>query len=128
MQSSSCFIHLLSKHPNHEQDFFQILCASQKVRTLSKTETNSSLEFAGFSYFCRRPKVMAIIFRFGIVFDPKSKKWYHFGTTFALSQLIFKRRLVGLLKSKCSDTPTTDAQRGNSLHCTAENSIPIPNF
>ena len=23
---------------------------------------------------------------------------------------------------------TTDAQRGNSLHCTAENSIPIPNF
>ena len=25
-------------------------------------------------------------------------------------------------------TRTTDAQRGNSLHCTAENSIPIPNF
>ena len=23
---------------------------------------------------------------------------------------------------------TTDTQRGNSLHCTAENSIPIPNF
>jgi hypothetical protein len=36
---------------------------------------------------------------------------------------------------KINDTPlqyfaarTTDAQRGNSLHCTAENSIPIPNF
>ena len=25
-------------------------------------------------------------------------------------------------------TRTTDTQRGNSLHCTAENSIPIPNF
>ena len=25
-------------------------------------------------------------------------------------------------------TWTTDAQRGNSLHCMAENSIPIPNF
>ena len=25
-------------------------------------------------------------------------------------------------------TRTTDAQRGNDLHCTAENSIPIPNF
>ena len=23
---------------------------------------------------------------------------------------------------------TTDAQRGNSLHCTAENSLPLPNF
>ena len=23
---------------------------------------------------------------------------------------------------------TTDAERGNSLQCTAENSIPIPNF
>ena len=27
-----------------------------------------------------------------------------------------------------SNSRTTDAQRGNSLHCTAENSIPIPNF
>ena len=27
-----------------------------------------------------------------------------------------------------SDARTTDAQRGNSLHCTAGNSIPIPNF
>ena len=25
-------------------------------------------------------------------------------------------------------TRTTDAQRGNSLHCTAENSLPLPNF
>ena len=25
-------------------------------------------------------------------------------------------------------TRTTDARRGNILHCTAENSIPIPNF
>ena len=23
---------------------------------------------------------------------------------------------------------TTDAQRGNGLHCTAENSLPLPNF
>ena len=28
----------------------------------------------------------------------------------------------------CLGARTTDAQRGNSLHCTAENSIPIPNF
>ena len=26
------------------------------------------------------------------------------------------------------ETRTTDAQRGNSLHCTAQSSIPIPNF
>ena len=26
------------------------------------------------------------------------------------------------------NTRTTDAQRGNSLHCTAENSLPLPNF
>ena len=31
-QSSSCFVHLLS--PSHEEDFFQNLCASHKVRTL----------------------------------------------------------------------------------------------
>ena len=34
VQSSSCFVHLLSKRPNHEEDFFQILCPFQKVRTL----------------------------------------------------------------------------------------------
>ena len=28
----------------------------------------------------------------------------------------------------CPCTRTTDTQSGNSLHCTAENSIPIPNF
>ena len=33
-KSSSWFVHLLSKRPNHEKDFFQIMCASQKVRTL----------------------------------------------------------------------------------------------
>ena len=32
------------------------------------------------------------------------------------------------LLSQCTVTRTTDAQRGKSLHCTAENSIPIPNF
>ena len=26
---------LLSKRQNHEEDFFQIICASQKVRTLN---------------------------------------------------------------------------------------------
>ena len=31
-------------------------------------------------------------------------------------------------KSKSSKTRTTDAQRAHSLHCTAENSIPIPKF
>ena len=46
---------------------------------------------------------MAINFRFGIVFGPKFKKWPYSGTTFALSQLIFKRRLARLFKSKCSD-------------------------
>ena len=29
---------LLSKRQNHEEDFFQIMCASQKVRTLSNIE------------------------------------------------------------------------------------------
>ena len=36
-----------------------------------------------------------------------------------------------VLKMKFSEpqsSRTTDTQRGNSLHCTAENSIPIPNF
>ena len=33
-KSSSWFWRLLSKCQNHEEDFFQILCASQKVRTL----------------------------------------------------------------------------------------------
>ena len=33
-----------------------------------------------------------------------------------------------LAKSTTLLTRTTDAQRGNSLHYTAENSIPIPNF
>ena len=28
--------HLLSKCPNHEEDFFQIVCASQSVLTLVK--------------------------------------------------------------------------------------------
>ena len=28
---------LLSKRQNHEENFFQIMCASQKVRTLIKT-------------------------------------------------------------------------------------------
>ena len=31
---------LLSKRRNHEEDFFQIICASQKVRTLSKIVLN----------------------------------------------------------------------------------------
>ena len=30
--------------------------------------------------------------------------------------------------TECIFPRTTDTQRGNSLHCTAENSIPIPNF
>ena len=37
-----------------------------------------------------------------------------------------RRRLLG--KEASSETRTTDAQRGNSLHCTAENSLPHPNF
>ena len=28
----------------------------------------------------------------------------------------------------CVQARTTDAQRGNSLHCTAENSLPLSNF
>ena len=36
-KSSSWFVHLLSKRPNHEEGgFFQILCAPQKVRTLQQ--------------------------------------------------------------------------------------------
>ena len=34
-KSSSCFVHLPRKHPNYEEDFSQIVCASQKVWTLS---------------------------------------------------------------------------------------------
>ena len=30
--------------------------------------------------------------------------------------------------NQLSGARTTDAQTGDSLHCTAENSIPIPNF
>ena len=28
-QSSSCFVHLLSKSPNHEEDFFEFVCFSE---------------------------------------------------------------------------------------------------
>ena len=34
-KTSSCIGHLLSKPPDYEEDFFQILCASQNVRTLN---------------------------------------------------------------------------------------------
>jgi hypothetical protein len=37
-QSSSYFGHLLSKRPKYEDDFFHILCVSQKVRTLNITK------------------------------------------------------------------------------------------
>ena len=35
---------------------------------------------------------------------------------------------VLFLLEACFDSRTTDAQKGNSLHCTAENSLPLPNF
>ena len=35
----------------------------------------------------------------------------------------FRKKWIGRLKPR-----TTDTQRGNSVHCTAKNSIPIPNF
>ena len=33
-----------------------------------------------------------------------------------------------ILMIACFQARTTDAQRGNILHCTAENSLPLPNF
>ena len=36
--------------------------------------------------------------------------------------------VIRTLKIRWYITRTTDAQRGNSLHCTAENSIPITNI
>ena len=35
---------------------------------------------------------------------------------------------VSFRPNQGEQTRTTDAQRGNSLPCTAKNSIPIPNF
>ena len=34
-------VDLLSKRPNHEEDFFQIMCASQKVRILTTSISES---------------------------------------------------------------------------------------
>ena len=42
--------------------------------------------------------------------------------------LDYSLKIIICFPEKQSNTRTTDAQRGNSLHCTAENSIPIPNF
>ena len=42
MQSSSCFGHLLSKRPKHGEDFFQILCVSQKVQTLAGSPSTAA--------------------------------------------------------------------------------------
>ena len=64
---------------------------------------------------------------------PKEKKlsiWFSIKNS--LFDLSHNTQLYTLLRSiwpkQCPKTRTTDAQRGNSLHCTAENSIPIPNF
>ena len=38
------------------------------------------------------------------------------------------RDLLYMLWFMCAGARTTDAQRGNGLHCTAENSLPLPNF
>ena len=46
-------IYLLSKRQNHEEDFFQIMCASQKVQTLTvKSKQNS---YIGQSWFSELP-------------------------------------------------------------------------
>ena len=37
--------HLLSKRQNHEEIFFQIMCASQKVRTLKRRFFQKLAEF-----------------------------------------------------------------------------------
>ena len=46
---------------------------------------------------------------------------------FANKNALPSRHLI-LTISPWSIPRTTDAQRGNSLHCTAENSLPLPNF
>ena len=55
------------------------------------------------------------MFSFYIWQDISAKNW----------QMVFKNKII--LHFKCQKPRTTDAQRGNSLLCTAENSIPIPN-
>jgi len=37
-------------------------------------------------------------------------------------------RIVVAKLGELDESRTTDTQRGNSLHCTAENSLPLPNF
>ena len=53
-------IYLVSKHQNHEEDFFQIMCASQKVRTLMEFFTKA----AGFAYNVSQPCLHVFFFLF----------------------------------------------------------------
>ena len=48
--------------------------------------------------------------------------------TFDLSKNVEVCTIVSVHFVKLFLTRTRDAQRGNSLHCTAENSLPLPNF
>ena len=43
-------------------------------------------------------------------------------------QLIFQSLADSVISLHHLSTRTTDVQRGNGIHCTAENSIPIPNI
>ena len=43
---------LPSKRQNHEEDFFQIICASQKVLTLMRTHDRFSFDLV--HYYCKR--------------------------------------------------------------------------
>ena len=51
--------------------------------------------------------------------------WSHSPTMDAISQILFGQYVsyLGYVYAR-----TTEAQRGNSLHCTAENSLSLPDF
>ena len=55
----------------------------------------------------------------------------HFALKELYNQVIFNalKKLTSVIYySYDIESRTMDAQRGNSLHCTAENSLPLPNF
>ena len=46
----------------------------------------------------------------------------------AIRAIAVKIAVQNRVQSCLLEPRTTDAQRGNSLHCTAKNSLPLPNF
>ena len=65
-------------------------------------------------------KELAMLFRKSYKYGPYQTK--------SLKLSTYLKNVWIKLFQVCIRTRTTDAQRRNSLHCTAENLIPIPNF